>query len=210
MLTSVDAVLFDIDGTLLNTFDFIYGAFEHAFEVHAIDALSRRDISQLMGGPLEEVYGTMAPKHDPAALAETHRNFQTNNLHLASLFPATLEVLEELKNRKLKIGAITTRSLRTSIRSLETTGIAHFFDVVISAEDVVRHKPDPEPILKGLAAMGISTADAVMVGDTAADILAGKNSGTRTVAALYGFGGESLLDLKPDYAIRDLKEFLLL
>ncbi len=210
ILDSLRAILFDLDGTLLDTFDFIYGAFEHTFATHGIAPLDRRVISQLMGGPLPEVYATMAPGFDTVILTETHRSFQLANIHLVSLFPQTIEVLEELRRRHLKIAAITTRSLRTSVRSLEATGIAHYFDVIISAEDVLRVKPDPEPLFKALDLMGVKPEEAVMVGDTTADIQAGKNAGTKTVAALYGFGGERLLVLEPDYAIRELKELLVI
>jgi pyrophosphatase PpaX len=208
MLSEIRAILFDIDGTLLDTFDFIYGAFDYALHLHGIEPLPRDRISELMGGPLEEVYATMAPGFDTASLAEAHRVFQSEHLALASLFPHTLEVLEELKRRGLKLAAITTRSLRTSVRSLEMTGIAKYFDIIISAEDVSLHKPHPEPLLKALDGIGVKPEDAVMVGDTHADIMAGKNAGTRTVAALYGFGGKRLLDLKPDYAIDELGELL--
>ena len=208
LLDSVHAVLFDVDGTLLDTFDFIYGAFEHAFEVHGVPPLSRDDISGLMGGPLEEVYATMAAEFDAKDLSETHRNFQANNLGLAKLFPSTAQVLEALKQRNIKLAAVTTRSKRTSVKSLEITGIAHYFDLVVSGEDVSRLKPDPEPIFRVLEHFGLMPSDAIMVGDTHADIEAGKNAGVKTVAALYGFGGERLIGLEPDYAIRDLRELL--
>lgn len=208
LLDSVRAVLFDVDGTLLDTFDFIYGAFEHAFEVHGVPPMTREEISQLMGGPLEEVYGMMAAEFDAKALTETHRTFQTNNLPLAKLFPSTIEVLMALQAREIKIGAVTTRSLRTSVRSLEMTGIAGYFDVIISAEDVQNLKPHPEPLLMALDLLAVSREAAIMVGDTAADIQAGKNAGVRTVAALYGFGGERLLSLEPDYSIRNIRDLL--
>ncbi|SRR5579883_298611 len=208
--TTIQAILFDLDGTLLDTFDFIYGAFEHAFERHGVPPLTRDKISELMGGPLEEVYQVMAPNHDPSLLTETHRTFQSENIHLVALFVDTIPVLEELKRRGLKIAAITTRSLRTSLRSLEATGIAKYFDLVLSAEDVSNVKPHPEPILKALDALELKPEQAVMVGDTSADIEAGKNAGVKTIAALYGFAGNRLLSLKPDYAIKELKELLAL
>lgn len=207
-LSQIRAVLFDIDGTLLNTFDFIYGAFDYALRLHGIEPLPRERISELMGGPLEEVYATMAPGFDRTSLAEAHRVFQSENLALASLFPDTLDVLEELKNRGLKLAAITTRSLRTSVRSLEITGIAKYFDIIISAEDVSFHKPHPEPLLKALDVLNVKPEEAIMVGDTRADIMAGKNAGTKTVAALYGFGGKQLKQLQPDVAISKLNELL--
>ncbi len=202
------AILFDIDGTLLDTFDFIYGAFEHAFKVHGIPPLTRDEISHLMGGPLTEVYAIMAPGYDAKALSETHRQFQENNLALAKLFPDTMTVLDRLTKRGMKLAAITTRSIRTSVLSLEENGIAGYFDLVLSAEDVARHKPHPEPIFKALDTLNIEPIHAIMVGDTAADIMAGKNAGTTTVAALYGFGGDRLLEWNPDYAIGELKELL--
>ncbi len=208
MLPGIRAVFFDIDGTLLDTFDFIYGAFEYTYRVHGIPPLSRDEISHLMGGPLTEVYAAMAPGYDASALAETHRQFQENNLHLARLFPDTVKVLEALTKRGLKLAAITSRSIRTSVLSLEENGIALYFDLVLSAEDVARHKPDPEPIVKALDYLNVKPVEAMMIGDTTADIIAGKNAGTTTVAALYGFGGERLRSLQPDYAIEELKELL--
>lgn len=208
LLDRSNAVLFDIDGTLLDTFDYIYGSFEHTFDVHGIARLSREEISQLMGRTLEDVYATMAPGHDAIALAETHRKFQEQNVTLAKLFPDTAKVLDALKQRGFKLAAITTRSNRTSVLSLEQNGIAGYLDVVVSLEDVVRHKPDPEPVFKALHELNVVPLDAIMVGDTSADIMAGKNAGTKTVAALYGFGGERLRLLNPDYAIVELKELL--
>ncbi len=210
MFSEIRAVLFDIDGTLLDTFDYIYGAFEHTFDVYGIARLPREEISQLMGGPLEEVYAKMAPGYTAASLAETHRQFQEDNIHLAKLFPDTRNVLDALKHHGLKLAAITTRSNRTSILSLEQNGIADYLDVVVSLEDVVRHKPDPEPLFKALQNLNILPSGAIMIGDTAADIMAGKNAGTKTVAALYGFGGERLRELQPDYAIRNLVELLVI
>ncbi len=161
-----------------------------------------------MGGPLEEVYATMAPGSDTKTLAEAHRTFQLDNLRLATLFPGTMDALQTLKQRGIKMAAITTRSLRTSVRSLEVNGIAKYFDLVLSAEDVQFHKPHPEPLLKALDALQVKAEETLMVGDTRADIEAGKNAGVRTVAALYGFGGEHLRELGPDYSIQELRELL--
>jgi pyrophosphatase PpaX len=207
-LSHIRAILFDVDGTLLDTFEFIYQAFEHALEDHGFPAMSRHEIARHMGGPLEECYTGLVPDCDPAVMVEAHRLFQANNIDLASLFPGTLEVLDHLKLRGLKLAAVTTRSIRSSIRSMEATGTADYFDIILSAEDVENHKPHPEPLLKALAAIGERPEHAVMIGDTYADIGAGKACGTLTIAALYGFGGPSLLESQPDIAINDVRELL--
>lgn len=200
------AILFDLDGTLLDTFDFIFGAFEHSLSVHSAPIPSRQEIAIKMGGPLEECYRDLAPGFDAISLTEHHRLFQQSNITLVKLFPHSRSTLTYLKSRGYKIGAITTRSIRTSVASLEATGIESFFDVVLSVEDVTNPKPDPEPILKASKVLDIPPEQCVMVGDTAADILCGKNAGSYTIAALYGFGGDSLLTLKPDASIMDISE----
>jgi pyrophosphatase PpaX len=200
------AILFDLDGTLLDTFDFIFSAFEHSLSLHSAPIPPRPEIAIKMGGPLEDCYRELAPGFDHASLTEHHRRFQQANLELVALFPHSLETLQYLQSQGYKIGAVTTRSIRTSLSSLDATGIRSFFDIVLSVEDVTNPKPDPEPILKAAEALGILPSESVMVGDTTADILCGKNAGSYTIAALYGFGGDSLLDLKPDAAIRDIKE----
>lgn len=170
---------------------------------------SRQDIAHfLTGAALEEVYRDMIPGHDAHSLAEAHRQFQADHLQLVKLFPDTIAVLDSLTEGGRKLATITTRSIRTSVRSLEMTGIAKYFDIVVSAEDVSHHKPHPEPLFKALDVLGMEPSEAVMVGDTKADIMAGKNAGTKTIAALYGFGGERLRETQPDYAIKNLGEIL--
>lgn len=207
-MSEIRAILFDVDGTLLDSTDFIYSAFEYAFDTHGIARLSREEMRLDIGCPLDEVYSLMVPGCDTHVLTESHRRFQERNLNLIQLFSDTIPVLEELKGRSFKLGAVTTRSRRTSVRSLEVHDIAKYFDIVVSAEDVSNLKPHPEPVEKALSRIKVEPIHAMMVGDTAADILAGKNAGTKTVAALYGFGGESLRALKPDYAIQRLSEIL--
>ncbi len=201
---AIQAVLFDVDGTILDTVDFIFGAFDHALDFYRLPPRSHREMRHFIGPPLEEVYSNLVPGCDAQAMTEAHRQFQETHLELTKVFPDTVPVLEELKNRNIKLAAITTRSIRTSVRSLEVHDLMKYFDCIISAEDVSNHKPHPEPVLKALETIHIDSANAIMVGDTSADILAGRNAGTKTVAALYGFGGESLLQLKPDYAIECL------
>jgi pyrophosphatase PpaX len=82
------------------------------------------------------------------------------------------------------------------------------FDTILSAEDVLNLKPHPEPILRALELLNISSAEAIMVGDTESDMEAAKAADVKTVAALYGFAGEQLRTLEPDYVIQNIAELL--
>ena len=111
-----------------------------------------------------------------------------------------------LKERGIALAAVTSRSRRTSVESLEAAGVSRFFGAVVSAEDVPTLKPDPAPLRKALELLGRDIEGAAMAGDTAADVVAGKALGMWTVAALYGFHGREVLASAPDTAIETIAE----
>ncbi len=207
-MKAFEAVLFDIDGTLLNTKEFIYQAFEYTFKSHSLPEIPRDELAKMIGKPLENIYKHFAPSHDMNSLCEIHRAFQIKNLHLSIPFPNTKNTLNAIKEAGMKIAAITSRSQRTSVHTLELAGIKDKIDVVISMEDGGKHKPDPESLLKALEQLGVKPEKAVMVGDTDVDILAGKNAKTKTIGVTYGFHGKRIVKSNPDYVIDDITKII--
>jgi len=204
----IQAVLFDVDGTLLDTTAFIYGGFDHALAAHGHAPAGRAAYARVMGKPLEVCYVELAPGGDSALLCETHRTWQADNLHLSVAFPEAEHVLRALRDAGLRLAAITSRSARTSVRTLEQAGLASYLDLVLSAEDVTAIKPDPAPLRLALERLRVEPAAAVMVGDTDADILAGKAAGVRTVGVTYGFHGADVAAAGPDATIDRLGALL--
>ena len=202
------AALFDVDGTLLNTAEFVNQAFVHTFQIHGLPQKSTDEIAALMGKPLEEMYRHFSASEDVSGLCETHRSFQVENLHLSVPFANTQETLRRLKDAGIKIAAITTRSRRTSIKTLEMGGILGYFDAIISGEDVEHLKPHPEPLFKALQQLDIRPANAVMIGDTEVDILAGRNAKVMTIGVSYGFRGPHIARSKPDFIIEDIADLI--
>ena len=200
------AALFDVDGTLLDSTEFILSAVEHALRVHGLTPPPRAELSAAMGPPLEECYSQLAPGVDLKSLAIAHRAFQRDKLELAIPFPRAADTLAELRAAGVKLGAVTTRSRVSSVVTLERNGLASLLEVIISAEDAARTKPAPDPIFAALDKLGVAPADAVMIGDTAVDIEAGRNAGTATIGALYGFHGAELAASRPDFLINALAE----
>lgn len=208
MLKTLQAILFDLDGTLLDTREFMYQAFEYTFQQYNLPVVPRDSLTALVGGSLESIYEHIVPSHNCHELCDTHRSFQEMHLHLSVLYPNVETTLAALQKQGIRLAVVTTRSKRTSVRTLENAGIVQYFDVVVSGEDVTKLKPDPEPLRYALSKLCIGPAQAVMVGDTAADILAGKRAGTRTIAVTYGFGGQIISQHHPDYVIDDLEMLL--
>jgi pyrophosphatase PpaX len=160
-----------------------------------------------MGKPLEEAYCLLSPYSDPLSLCEVHRVFQLKNLHLPVALPHSEETLRQLKESGRKIAAVTTRQ-RTSIKTLAQTGLLQYFDVIITGEDILHPKPHPEPLLKALQKLVVEPEKSIMIGDTEADILAGKNAGIRTVGVSYGFAGPGIIQYDPDFLVDDILDVL--
>lgn len=202
------AIFFDIDGTLLDTTEFIFQAFEHTFKTHNLFTPARATIVQTVGKSLDECYQILTQTPDTTPLTETHRTFQESNLHLSIPFTHTIQTLATLKKANLSLAAISTRESRTLHTSLDHAGIRHFFDCIISGDEVIHVKPHPEPVLKALAYFSLSPEQAFMVGDTSVDIDAGKNAGVETVGVTYGIHGEKIKESAPDYCINDIVDLL--
>ena len=198
------AVLFDVDGTLLDTTEFIYGGLDHTLAAHGHTPPGRDAYARVMGKPLEVCYAELAPGGDPVLMCETHRTWQTDNLHLSLAYPEAEPVLRTLRAAGLRLAAITSRSRRTSVRTLELAGLAPYLDLILSYEDVTAIKPDPAPIRLALERLGLPAAAAVMVGDTDADILAGRAAGVYTVGVTYGFHGREIAAARPAAIIHTL------
>jgi len=201
-----DAVLFDVDGTLLDSTEFVVNALRHALQTHGLPVPSASAVARIMGPPLAECYQRVAPGHDPAPLIATHRAWQREHVHLIQAYPGAADALRRLRAAGVRLAAVTARSRVSSLGTLDSAGLASLLEFTISAEDTARPKPYPDPLHLALDRLGVSPPRAAMVGDTVTDIEAGRAAGVVTVAALYGFAGESLAGAGADHCIRAVEE----
>lgn len=209
ILSNVRAILFDIDGTLLDSREFIFQAVEHTLAHHGFVVPSREDMApRLLGPQLPDAYAALAVGGDVATLIETHRLFQEQHLALCHAYPEAAEVLATLQQRGYRMAAVTSRSRRTSLGTLEGAGLLQLFEAVVSWEDTSRHKPDGDPLRLALTRLGVPSSQAVMVGDTWVDVHAGMDAGVLTVGVSYGYDGENIRSSSPDLVIAMLGELL--
>jgi pyrophosphatase PpaX len=203
------AILFDLDGTLLDTDVYISGAFNAVLLDAGLGPLDVERYRAVIGQPLADCYRHLAPGLDPVRLCEQHRVWQTRHLDLVKPMSGASELLESLRARGLKVAVVTTRSQRSSTPSLERSGLLSLLDTVVSAEDVSRHKPDPEPLRVALARLGVSPARAAMVGDTSADVDAGRAAGVQVVVGVdFGSVGPAIADTNPDAVLSRLSDLI--
>ena len=210
-MKDIKTILFDIDGTILDTTEFIIQAAERSLAANGYPARTRAEIASHVGESFDDFYGALADtrqRESLDALQKTHRDFQKANFHLSKLYPEARETLQELHRRGYKMGAVTSRSKITSLQTLGDAGIADFFGAVISAEDSSDVKPSPIPLLKALTALQSDPAEAAMVGDSHFDIAAGKAAGLKTVRATYGFHVNYLHEPEPDYFVDGIGKLL--
>ncbi len=209
MRESIKLVIFDLDGTVLDTREFLYQGFEHAIKSHKLPHKSRADLDHVISTTkyLPEAYALLGIHDNVEEIIKTHISYRSQNLHLIKTFPEVIETLSHIKTAGIKITALTNR-LKQLHESLEITGVKKYLDLLITKSDIIYPKPHPEGIEKILSHFSIPKNQALIVGDTEDDIIAGKNAGIKTVAVSYGFGAYRIKKSNPDYLVNHFSELL--
>lgn len=203
-------ILFDLDGTLLDTTDLILKSFQHTIRTHQGHDADLEFAKTTFGRPLIEALAMMGD--DPEAMIKTYREF--NILHhdeLAKVFAGVVEVVRELYGRGIKLAVVTSKTRATSIRGLRLFDLDKYFPVVVGHEDCQLHKPHPEPVLRGLEGLGLPAGDCLMVGDSPFDIMSAKAAGVRTAAVRWTYvPWADVLAAGPDHIVEEMAGLLTL
>ena len=213
-MNKIDTVLFDFDGTVMDTNNVILMSWQHTFRTLRGREECREVIVKTFGEPLELTMKKFFPEVPAEEALEVYRSFHRDNFgELINLFPGMRELLAEVKRRGYKTGLVTSRLYNTTMQGLEKYEIKDMFDAVLTADDTDKHKPDPAPINITLEKLGSSPETSIMLGDTLFDLLCAKNAGVRSVLvswslALHGMTMEDLGEAAPDYIIQKPEELL--
>jgi len=207
-LRKVDCVLFDLDGTLIDTVDLIHRSFDYAVKRVLDRKLTKEELLRNMGRPLAVQMRVFSPaKAEELLNAYNDHNLAEHDKNI-SAYPGAAVTLRRLRvDRRVGLGIVTSKKRDLCLRGLELTKLFDFFEIIVAMEDTIRHKPEPEPVLTALRALGKEPERTVFVGDSPFDIAAGKSAGTITAAALWGpFAVKTLREAGPDFEVRSFSE----
>lgn len=213
---SIKAVLFDNDGTVLNTDRLVLNAWTALGKVLRPEGLNHEDIRKHFGRTLEEAVVLLAEEYgikeyDVQKLSDAYWNYQNNHHEeIEGIYPGIKELLIGLKERGIKTAIVTSGHNDGCAIELCEFGIREYIDVIIGSEDIEHPKPSPDPALKALKKLGASPDDAIFIGDSRHDMNCGKTAGCMTVMV-----GWTSFDLKtltgneiPDYVFDDVTKVL--
>lgn len=182
------AVLVDLDGTLLDSRLSIRETLNLVLAERGLPPFSREETDRLIGHPLRHILAQRTP--DAAAVeAMTHRYRAAYNevgWVTAQPYAGLPELLRELRRDGVALAAVTSKGQQETETLLFDLGLADVFDLVVGDDDVRPLKPDPAPVLEACRRLGVAPADAVMVGDTTFDVAAGRDAGAATIGVLWG------------------------
>lgn len=209
MNNNITTVLFDLDGTLIDTNELIISSFLHTLEHYYPSRYKREDVLPFLGPTLRETFETME-NANVDEMIKTYRHYNlTHHDSFVTEFPTVIETVEVLKEKGYKVGIVTTKLSDVVMKGLKHTKLDSYFDVIVALDHVEKAKPDPEPILKALEQLGSLPEEAIMVGDNYHDILAGKNAGTKTAGVAWSIKGRDYLaEYHPDYMLEEMADLL--
>ncbi len=205
-------ILCDLDGTLVDSRQDIAVAFQHAWRT-VIGGIppSATAIAQHIGKPLAEMLGELGGMLSPSLLSTFvsayRRRYTRQDAGLTQPYPGVIRTLQALST--FTLGVVTTKESEQAEIVLRRLALIPYFQHIQGGSLGLRLKPAPDTILAALAALHCAPTHTLMVGDTPADVLAGKAAGTKTCAVTYGFGArEALLQCAPDYVIDSFGELV--
>jgi len=196
-MTSISAIFFDLDGTLVDSSIGIHNAFTHTFKELGVPSPDAKTIRGFMGPPLESSFATCLPKEQIAEAVQIYRSYyKEKGIYEAQLFPQIVDLLEELSS-----------STPTAQDMAKNLGIYHFFDGIYGSSPEAPHKADV--IRQALQTHQLSPEQVIIIGDTKFDMQGAQETGIQKLAVTWGFGEQAdLLNYQPDYITHKPLEIL--
>ena len=194
---TIAAVLFDLDGTLVDSLDDLTDAVNHMLAGFGRQQLEPAQVRQLVGKGARNLVQRALATDSPGEIDRGLTAFtEFNALHIADksrLYPGARELLQQLADGGIRMAVISNKQEALSRLILKTLEVDAFFDIIAGGDTFAEMKPSPLPLARVVDEFGCSPAEAVMVGDSINDIQAGNRAGISTIGCRWGYGGSEEL-----------------
>ena len=200
-MPNLTTVLFDLDGTLIDSVRLILDSYHHTLRAHGIPPRTDADWLRGIGTPLRVQFAEWREHPGLDRMIETYREYNLAN-HDACVtpYPGIAGVVRAIKSAGYATGLVTSKNRSGAQRGLRLCEIEPLMDVIVGADDVENPKPHPEPVEKAMAHLGADPLRTVYVGDSVHDMASGRAARVRTAAVLWGpFTRDDLAPTEPDY-----------
>ena len=206
-MTSISAIFFDLDGTLVDSSIGIHNAFSSTFKELGVPCPDAKTIRSFMGPPLESSFETCLPKEKISEAIQTYRSYyKEKGIYEAQLFPQIVDLLEKLSSN-YPLYITTTKNTPTAQEMTKNLGIHHFFEGIYGSSPETPHKADV--IRHALKTHQLAPEQVIIIGDTKFDMIGAQETGLKKLAVTWGFGENAdLLIYQPDFIAHDPLEVL--
>jgi len=206
----IRAAIFDLDGTLIDSYQAIYLGFHHAYTQMGLAPMSYEQVKRVVGLGLDHTFRELlGEERVPRAIFLFRKKYEEVFRENTRLLPDAREVLETLHGRGIRLAIATNKLGRFSREIFEHFGMENFFTVIVGDGDVPQNKPDPEMLQLAMEKMGVEKERTIFVGDSVIDIQTGKNAGVRVFAVPTGnTDRRDLENARPAVMLERLRDLL--
>jgi pyrophosphatase PpaX len=212
-MAAIQTVLFDLDGTLIDSIRLILDSYHHTLAAHGIPPRTDEEWLRGVGTPLIVQFAEWRDDLGKLeAMIATYREYNlAHHDRMVTVYPGVVGALGAIRAAGRRTGLVTSKNRQGALRGLTLVRLEAMMDVLVCADEVTNPKPHPEPVEKAVALLGADPRTTVYVGDSIHDMVSGRAAGVRTAAALWGpFGRSQLEHATPDYWLESPADLLTL
>jgi len=207
-----DGFIFDIDGTLTSTNQLIFDSFNYIAKKYLNKSFSDEEIVAMFG-PTEDVILKQWCGDKFKEAKKEYYTYYSKNHWKAKLYPGIKDILNYLKNKNYPLGIFTGKGRQASLITLKKLEVDHYFNLIVTGDDVTNHKPSAEGILKFVNQFGLKKDRVLMIGDSVSDVKASKEAGIKIASVLWdSYANDKVKAMQSNYyfySVEELKNFLL-
>ena len=211
MKSRFKGIIFDVDGTLTFTNQLIFDSFNHITKKYLGKGYSDDEIIALFG-PTEDVILKEMCKEEYENARKDYYTYYKNNHDIAQLYDGIKELIIDINNAEILLSIFTGKGRTSAIITLDELGLTHYFDMIVSGDDVENHKPSPEGIIKFLEKHNFNPKEVLMIGDSPSDIIAANESGVEIASVVWdSYAEEEVRKLNSTnifHSVNELRDYI--